>query len=168
MDELLKDAAPAAPATPTAESDNEEIDKIAERNADETQATDSQIAEPEPVTLGGTAVSPGAAFGHAQMFAEGELEIPHFTIEKTQTRAEFTRLRAAVHTVDKEFGELIEELSREEDAPTEAIAFLELHRQLLNDESIITETQDIIRERLINAEWALSLKLEDIRRSFDT
>lgn len=167
MDELLKDAAPAAPATPTAESDNEEIDKIAERNADETQATDSQIAEPEPVTLGGTAVSPGAAFGHAQMFAEGELEIPHFTIEKTQTRAEFTRLRAAVHTVDKEFGELIEELSREEDAPTEAIAFLELHRQLLNDESIITETQDIIRERLINAEWALSLKLEDIRRSFE-
>lgn len=44
MDELLKDAAPAAPATPTAESDNEEIDKIAERDADETQATDSQIA----------------------------------------------------------------------------------------------------------------------------
>lgn len=82
MDELLKDAAPAAPATPTAESDNEAIDKIAERNADETQATDSQIAEPEPLTLGGTAVSPGAAFGHAQMFAEGELEIPHFTIEK--------------------------------------------------------------------------------------
>mgnify|MGYP005947239407 CR=1 FL=1 len=167
MDGLLKDAALAAPATPTAESDNEAIDKSAERNADKMQATDSQTAEPEPVTLGGTAVSPGAAFGHAQMFAEGELEIPHFTIEKTQTRAEFTRLRAAVHTVDKEFGELIEELSREEDAPTEAIAFLELHRQLLNDESIITETQDIIRERLINAEWALSLKLEDIRRSFE-
>ena len=123
--------------------------------------------ESDPVTLGGTAVSPGAAFGHAQMFAEGELEIPHFTIEKTQTRAEFTRLRAAVHTVDKEFGELIAELNREEDAPTEAIAFLELHRQLLNDDSIISETQDIIRERLINAEWALSLKLEDIRRSFE-
>ena len=30
-----------------------------------------------------------------------------------------------------------------------------------------SETQDIIRERLINAEWALSLKLEDIRRSFE-
>lgn len=44
---------------------------------------------------------------------------------------------------------------------------MELHRQLLNDDSIISETQDIIRERLINAEWALSLKLEDIRRSFE-
>ena len=121
----------------------------------------------KPVTLAGTAVCLGAAFGHAQMFSEGDLEIPHFTIEKTQTRAEFTRLRAAVHTVDREFEELIAELKQETDVPTEATAFLELHRQLLNDDSIITETQDIIRERLINAEWALSLRLEDIRRTFE-
>mgnify|MGYP000479525400 CR=1 FL=1 len=161
MDELLKDAAPAAPATPTAKSDIEAIDKIAEHNADETQATDSQTAEPEPVTLGGTAVSPGARSDTRKCLPKANLKFLTYD-RKTQTRAEFTRLRAAVHTVDKEFGELIEELSREEDAPTEAIAFLELHRQLLNDESIITETQDIIRERLINAEWALSLKLEDI------
>lgn len=159
MDKLLNDIAPAS-TTDVAE----------EKTVDAgTEIAPGAEAAPEsdPVTLGGTAVSPGAAFGHAQMFAEGELEIPHFTIEKTQTRAEFTRLRAAVHTVDKEFGELIAELNREEDAPTEAIAFLELHRQLLNDDSIISETQDIIRERLINAEWALSLKLEDIRRSFE-
>lgn len=159
MDKLLNDIAPAS-TTDVAE----------EKTVDAgTEIAPGAEAAPEsdPVTLGGTAVSPGAAFGHAQMFAEGELEIPHFTIEKAQTRAEFTRLRAAVHTVDKEFGELIAELNREEDAPTEAIAFLELHRQLLNDDSIISETQDIIRERLINAEWALSLKLEDIRRSFE-
>ena len=130
MDKLLNDIAPAS-TTDVAE--------------EKTVDTGTEIApgaeaapESDPVTLGGTAVSPSAAFGHAQMFAEGELEIPHFTIEKTQTRAEFTRLRAAVHTVDKEFGELIAELNREEDAPTEAIAFLELHRQLLNDDSIIS------------------------------
>lgn len=126
-----------------------------------------QDQTPVPPVLAGTTVCPGAAFGHAQMFSEGDLGIPHFTIEKTQTRAEFTRLRAAVHTVDKEFEELITELSQDEDVPTEATAFLELHRQLLNDDSIITETQDIIRERLINAEWALSLRLEDIRRTFE-
>ena len=114
MDKLLNDIAPAS-TTDVAE--------------EKTVDTGTEIApgaeaapESDPVTLGGTAVSPGAAFGHAQMFAEGELEIPHFTIEKAQTRAEFTRLRAAVHTVDKEFGELIAELNREEDAPTEAIA----------------------------------------------
>lgn len=158
-DKLLNDI---APVSTTDEAEEKTVDAGTEIAPGAEAAPES-----DPVTLGGTAVSPGAAFGHAQMFAEGELEIPHFTIEKTQTRAEFTRLRAAVHTVDKEFGELIAELNREEDAPTEAIAFLELHRQLLNDDSIISETQDIIRERLINAEWALSLKLEDIRRSFE-
>ena len=159
MDKQLNDIAPAS-TTDVAE------EKTVDAGPEIAPGAEA-APESDPVTLGGTAVSPGAAFGHAQMFAEGELEIPHFTIEKTQTRAEFTRLRAAVHTVDKEFGELIAELNREEDAPTEAIAFLELHRQLLNDDSIISETQDIIRERLINAEWALSLKLEDIRRSFE-
>lgn len=159
MDKLLNDI---APVSTTDEAEEKTVDAGTEIAPGAEAAPES-----DPVTLGGTAVSPGAAFGHAQMFAEGELEIPHFTIEKTQTRAEFTRLRAAVHTVDKEFGELIAELNREEDAPTEAIAFLELHRQLLYDDSIISETQDIIRERLINAEWALSLKLEDIRRSFE-
>ena len=159
MDKQLNDIAPAS-MTDVAE------EKTVDAGPEIAPGAEA-APESDPVTLGGTAVSPGAAFGHAQMFAEGELEIPHFTIEKTQTRAEFTRLRAAVHTVDKEFGELIAELNREEDAPTEAIAFLELHRQLLNDDSIISETQDIIRERLINAEWALSLKLEDIRRSFE-
>lgn len=143
-----------------------------EKEASVATAADSPIdsetdTTAEPITLAGTSVSSGTAFGHAQMFAEGDLEIPHFMIDKTQTRAEFTRLRAAVHTVDKEFEELIEELNSEEDSPAEAIAFLELHRQLLNDETIIAETQDIIRERLINAEWALSLKLNDIRRSFE-
>lgn len=143
-----------------------------EKEASVATAADSPIdsetdTTAEPITLAGTSVSSGTAFGHAQMFAEGDLEIPHFMIDKTQTRAEFTRLRAAVHTVDKEFEELIEELNSEEDSPAEAIAFLELHRQLLNDETIIAETQDIIRERLINAEWALSLKLDDIRRSFE-
>lgn len=128
---------------------------------------DAPRAAAQPLEITGTAVCPGAAFGHAQMLSEGDLEIPHFTIEKTQTRSEFTRLRAAVHTVDKELEELLNEISAEEDTPAEAKAFLELHRQLLNDESIITDTQDIIRERLINAEWALSLRLEDIRRSFE-
>ncbi len=156
MDELQKTASTASqePTPPAVE-------------AEQHDSACGQEEACEPVVLTGTVVSPGATLGHAQMFAEGDLEIPHFSIEKTQTRSEFTRLRAAVHTVDKEFEELLADLRQEEDVPPEAIAFLELHRQLLNDESVITETQDIIREKLINAEWALSLKLEETRRSFE-
>ena len=53
------------------------------------------------------------------------------------------------------------------DAPPEAVAFIEMHCQILKDESLLTDTQEIIRDRLINAEWALSIKLEDLRRAFE-
>ncbi len=126
-----------------------------------------KLAKPQTHYLAGAAVCPGAAFGRAQILNEGDLEIPHFSIDKTQTRAEFTRLRAAIHTVDKELEELQQETSEDIDAPSEALAFIELHRQILNDEALISETQGIIREKLINAEWALSYRLEEVRRSFE-
>ena len=119
----------------------------------------------ESCQLSGQTVFGGAALGHAQLLSEGELEIPHFTIDKTQTRAEFTRLRAAINTVAREFEDLLK-TTTENDVP-EAQAFIELHCQILKDESLIAETQDIIRDRLINAEWALSLRLEELRRSFE-
>ena len=120
----------------------------------------------ESLMLTGTTVCSGVSFGCAQLLGEGELEVPHFTIDRSQTRAEFTRLRGAINTVARELGELLES-SANSDAPPEAVAFIELHCQILRDESLITDTQDIIRERLINAEWALSLKLEDLRRAFE-
>lgn len=128
----------------------------------ETQTDDNAT---ESYTLSGQTVFGGAALGHAQLLSEGELEIPHFTIEKAQTRAEFTRLRAAINTVTREFEELLK-TTTENDVP-EAQAFIELHCQILKDESLIGETQDIIRDRLINAEWALSLRLDELRRSFE-
>ena len=90
---------------------------------------DAPRAAAQPLEITGTAVCPGAAFGHAQMLSEGDLEIPHFTIEKTQTRSEFTRLRAAVHTVDKELEELLNEISAEEDTPAEALRLCASGRQ---------------------------------------
>ncbi len=128
-------------------------------------ACENTSTEPCTISLHGQTVFGGAALGHAQLLSEGELEIPHFTIEKAQTRSEFTRLRAAINTVTREFEELLK-TTDENDVP-EARAFIELHCQILKDDSLISETQDIIRDRLINAEWALSLRLEELRRSFE-
>lgn len=148
-----------------------EVDKQSPDTPKEKEASVEQPEEDsdpmlcESYTLSGQTVFGGAALGHAQLLSEGELEIPHFTIDKAQTRAEFTRLRAAINTVTREFEELLK-TTTENDVP-EAKAFIELHCQILKDESLIAETQDIIRDRLINAEWALSLRLEELRRSFE-
>ena len=116
----------------------EEVEKVlADAAPEEVQQEAS--ARIESFSLAGTKVCSGVAFGYAQQLGEGELEVPHELLEN----------------------------SSHGDAPPEAIAFIEMHCQILKDESLITDTQDIIRDRLINAEWALSIKLEDLRRAFE-
>lgn len=130
-------------------------------------ASDSPREEEESVTLSGIAVFPGVALGQAQILSECDLDIPHFSIEKTQTRSENLRLRAAVNTVDKELADVEESLSQNEDTPPEAFAFINLQRQILADEGLINDTLAILKERLVNAEWALSLRMEELRRTFE-
>lgn len=71
----------------------------------------------------------------------------------------------ATASANKQLEQLAETL--DEDAPAEASAFLDVYQTILQDPSLITETADIIREKLVNAEWALSLRLEQIRRDFE-
>lgn len=52
--------------------------------------------------------------------------------------------------------------------PAEAAAFIDVHRTILRDPTLIEETVDIIKEKLVNAEWALSLRLEKTRRDFES
>lgn len=123
-------------------------------------------AEAPPVTrVTGIKVYPGTAYGLCQLFASGDLEVPQFSIEKTATRGEIQRLRAAIATVDKQLGQLAD--SFDEDVPPEAAAFVDVHRTILRDPTLIEDTVEIIKEKLINAEWALSLRQEKIRREFE-
>ena len=78
--------------------------------SDETlvaSSTDEGHAQP-PEKLTGISVYPGIAFGLCQHFSAGDLEVPQFVIEKTGTRGEIQRLRAAITTVDKQLGALID------------------------------------------------------------
>ena len=46
----------------------------------ENRGENSAPVEGQTQWLAGTSVSPGAAFGHAQMFSAGDLEIPHLSL----------------------------------------------------------------------------------------
>lgn len=151
-------------ATANAAPKDTEKPAVAPEENVQTPAVDD---ENKPVTLSGIAVFPGVALGQAQILTEGDLEIPHFSIEKSQTRSEALRLRAAINSVDKELSEVAESLSQNSDAPSEALSFINLHRQILADESLISDTLALIREKLVNAEWALSMRMEELRRTFE-
>ena len=85
--------------------------------SDEPLVASSTVEEqaPPPEKLTGISVYPGIAYGLCQQFSAGDLEIPQFVIEKTGTRGEIQRLRAAIATVDKQLGALID--SADEDMP---------------------------------------------------
>ncbi len=139
------------------------------RVADAVKATnEAQATPPESADtkrLKGLPVFPGMACGTALFFSSSDLEIPQFPIEAPSVRGEIQRLRMAAQTVGKELAELSDEL--EDETLGEAAAFLDVHRMIISDPTLISETATIIRESLVNAEWALSLRLENIRREFD-
>lgn len=121
--------------------------------------------ETAPQELRGISIYSGSAYGLCQIFSSGNLEIPQFSIAQKDVRGEMQRLRAAIHTVDKQLAELA--AGCDEDMPAEAVAFIDVHRALVADPSILDETIAIIKERLINAEWALAIRLDRTRREFD-
>lgn len=124
-----------------------------------------QIGGAEENLLTGLKVRPGVAWGLTLQLSSSDLEIHQFAIDKSAVRGEIQRLRMATASANKQLEQLAETL--DEDAPAEASAFLDVYQTILQDPSLITETADIIREKLVNAEWALSLRLEQIRRDFE-
>ncbi|HOX89427.1 MAG TPA: phosphoenolpyruvate--protein phosphotransferase [Burkholderiaceae bacterium] len=113
----------------------------------------------------GISVSRGIALGRAHLLAPSELDVRQFRVERGQVLHEIARLRVAFDEVRDELDALASTVGPE--APGEVAAFLNLHRLILDDELLSVAPRDLIRERLINAEWALTIQLEEVCRQFE-
>jgi len=116
-------------------------------------------------TLAGIGVARGIAFGRAHLLAPSELEVRQTTIERRDVVHEIARLTRAFAAVRDELDELKSGIAP--DAPTEVRAFLDLHRLILDDALLAEAPRDLIRTRLMNAEWALTIQLEEVCRQFE-
>ena len=113
----------------------------------------------------GLAVSRGIAIGRAVLVGSSRIEVQHYFIAAAEVDAEVARARTARHAVIDELQRLQTEMPH--DAPAELDALLDVHLMLLQDESLVHGVEQWIRERLYNAEWALTTQLEAISRQFD-
>jgi phosphotransferase system enzyme I (PtsI) len=116
-------------------------------------------------SLTGSGVAHGIAIGRAHLLARSELEVRQHTIERRDVVHEIGRLTAGFNAVRAELEQLRSNISA--DAPSEVRAFLDLHRMILDDALLAEAPRDLIRTRLINAEWALTIQLEAVCRQFD-
>ena len=113
----------------------------------------------------GLAVSRGIAIGRAVVVASSRMEVVHYFIRPDQVESEIQRARTARNAVIDELRRLQEEMPK--DAPGELDALLDVHLMLLQDEALTGGVKHWIKERLYNAEWALTTQLEIISRQFD-
>ena len=128
-------------------------------------ASGEAMAEGHRKTLRGSGVTRGIAIGRAHLLAPSELEVRQMTIERRDVVHEIGRLTAGFNAVRQELDHLRSSISA--DAPSEVRAFLDLHRMILDDALLADAPRDLIRTRLINAEWALTIQLEQVCRQFE-
>lgn len=118
------------------------------------------------VALYGIAVGGGIAVGRAHILKQGMENPPHDTLDDNDIAAEVERYEDAIKTTRRQLEQLRNNIP--ENAPTELGAFISLHIMLLNDATISRDPIDIIEEKKINAEWALSQQIDILSAQFDS
>jgi phosphotransferase system enzyme I (PtsI) len=115
--------------------------------------------------LNGLGVANGTVIGRAHLLAPSELDIRQYHIQRGDVLHEVARLNNAFSLVRAELEHLRANVA--EDAPAEVKAFLDLHRMILDDSLLCDAPRDLVRARLINAEWALTIQLEEVCLQFE-
>ncbi len=114
----------------------------------------------------GQGVARGIIVGRAHLLAPSELDIRQYHIQRGDVLHEVARLNNAFSLVRAELEQLRANVAG--DAPAEVKAFLDLHRMILDDSLLCDAPRDLVRARLINAEWALTIQLEEVCRQFES
>lgn len=114
--------------------------------------------------LTGFAIAPGRVLGKAFVFRRAERRVPFRNLERAAVPAERERLQAAFRAAQAELTDLRARLSRE---AGEAHAYLfDAQFLMLQDPLFAGRSLSLIDERLIGAEWALSIVCDELRRLF--
>jgi phosphotransferase system enzyme I (PtsI) len=115
--------------------------------------------------LHGVSVSAGITIGKAHLVSSARLEAAHYEIAEASVPAEIFRFDAAIARARQELSALEGQIPQ--DAPAEFAAFINLHRMILADSSLSHAPRDLIRERRMNAEWALVQQMEKLVEQFE-
>uniref|UniRef100_UPI0035B49972 phosphoenolpyruvate--protein phosphotransferase n=1 Tax=Hylemonella sp. TaxID=2066020 RepID=UPI0035B49972 len=120
-------------------------------------------------SIHGLAVARGIAIGRAVLVASSRVDVAHYFIEPAQVEAEIERVKRGRDAVVEELHRLQQTIAQlgPKDAPHELRALLDVHLMLLQDEEMVGGVKHWIRDRLYNAEWALTTQLEVVARQFD-
>ncbi len=116
--------------------------------------------------LKGIGVSPGIATGKALILDYSIANVPCYQLGgEAEVLAEISRFEKALKESRRQLAALRKKLSdREGPKP---LFIIDIHMMMLKDKTLINNTVNVIRERMINAEWALMLTVDKYRAIFE-
>jgi phosphotransferase system enzyme I (PtsI) len=118
--------------------------------------------------LVGIAASPGIAIGRCWSVDRRRVRTPKRRLAADEVEAELQRFRTAIEVSDLQLSEVKEKVGRTDGAhgSAEHTAIIDMHRMMLKDEMLVLETQRLIREDRLNAEWAVKRAVRKIKSAF--
>ncbi|MBN2808059.1 MAG: phosphoenolpyruvate--protein phosphotransferase [Deltaproteobacteria bacterium] len=118
--------------------------------------------------VSGVGASPGIAIGRAFLLDRGKLKPRGEKISSDQVGAEKERFLAAVASARQELEEIKERTLKERGKETSGQHnyIFDVHLLMMKDKMLVDDTLTLIKEKKINAEWALSLNSEKIINFF--
>jgi phosphotransferase system enzyme I (PtsI) len=115
-------------------------------------------------TFSGIAASPGIAMGKLRIVDRSRTVVSEYNISAEAVHSEIGRLAQAIENTRIELEMLKSRLA--ETSGEDHIFFIETHLMILADERLVSETSEIIRTGLLNAEAALRRTLHRYRETF--
>lgn len=113
----------------------------------------------------GTAAAPGIAIGRAYLMDRRRLKVPKRHILADEIDQEIERFHRALDSSDRQLERIKDKIEARFDDHYNIIT---AHQLILHDEHLVDETIRNIRDRGVNAEWALRKTVEHIRGVFDS
>ncbi len=115
-------------------------------------------------TLMGLAASPGIAVGRCWPVDRRRVRTPRRRILPEEVEGELARLRVAMDESDRQLADVRAKVEQRE--ASEHTAIIDMHRLMLKDEMLVSEAQRLVREDLVNAEWAVKRAVRKIKSAF--
>ncbi len=125
---------------------------------------DWQATSGEPETLRGISGAPGIVVGKVVVFSPRPDGFIRYRLEDGAEGKEEERFREAAERAEQGLLELRRQF---EDDLSDTLAIVDSHIRMVKDRMLFDQTLNLIREKQINAEWALARTLGLIKRKFD-